>query len=151
MCAASERSPGSRIIESSGPGDTERAGAELAGDLRPGAVVLVAGDLGTGKTTLVRGACRALGVTGPITSPTFTIGNLYESAVGAVAHLDLYRLAGLDREDPDLLGDYLGPGRIAFIEWPDRAAAELACPTRSITLSHRGGDRRLIEVTEGSR
>ena len=82
--------------------------------------MLVAGELGAGKTTFVRGACRALGVTGPVTSPTFTIGQRYPAAGrGVVAHLDLYRLGSLADEDPDLLADYLGPETIAFVEWPD--------------------------------
>ena len=62
--------------------------------LAPGDVVLVSGELGAGKTTFVRGALRALGVTEPVTSPTFVVGHLYEGAAGALAHLDLYRLAG---------------------------------------------------------
>src|SRR4051812_25541052 len=93
-------------LETSSATETEAAGAELAGRLEPGDVVLVRGELGSGKTTFVRGACRALGVEGPITSPTFTIGHLYEGRVG-VAHLDLFRLDSLAGEDPALLGDYL--------------------------------------------
>src|SRR6478609_338527 len=83
--------------------ETEQRGAELAASLRPGDVVLVSGDLGAGKTTFVRGALRALGVTEPVTSPTFVIGQRYDGAAGPVAHLDLYRLHGLGDEDPGLL------------------------------------------------
>src|SRR5436305_13498177 len=93
---------------SSGPGETEALGAELARRLRPGEVVLVEGDLGAGKTTFVRGACRALGVSVPVRSPTFSIGHRYPGSV-PVAHVDLFRIADLHDEDPDLLGDYLGP------------------------------------------
>ena len=89
-------------------------------------MVLVGGELGSGKTTLVRGAARALGVTDPVTSPTFSIGHRYRAAQITVSHLDLYRLAGLEHEDPALLADYLGPGRIAFVEWPSHAEAELS-------------------------
>ena len=64
------------VKQSNGPADTEAAGAELAKSLTPGDLVLVSGELGSGKTTFVRGACRALGVEGPMTSPTFTIGHL---------------------------------------------------------------------------
>ena len=63
-----------------------------------------------------------------------------------VSHLDLYRLAGLEHEDPALLADYLGPGRIAFVEWPQERAGELAGARLRVTLSHGGGDRRRIEV-----
>ena len=79
--------------------------------------MLVSGELGSGKTTFVRGACRALGVDGPVTSPTFTIGQLLGGSP-EVAHLDLYRLESLAGEDPALLDDYLTPERIAFVEWP---------------------------------
>ncbi len=92
--------------ETASPEETERAGAALAATLAPGDVVLVSGELGAGKTTFVRGAARALGVTEPVTSPTFVVGHLYEPGV---AHLDLYRLAGLDDEDPGLLDPYFGP------------------------------------------
>jgi tRNA threonylcarbamoyladenosine biosynthesis protein TsaE len=137
-----------RSVETTGPAETESLGAELAGALRDGDVVLVRGELGAGKTTLVRGAARALGVGDPVTSPTFSIGHRYAGAGVTVSHLDLYRLAGLEREDPDLLADYLGPGRIAFVEWPQDAHADLAGARVRVTLSHGGGDRRRIDVEE---
>jgi tRNA threonylcarbamoyladenosine biosynthesis protein TsaE len=137
-----------RSIETTGPEETESLGAELAGALRDGDVVLVRGELGTGKTTLVRGAARALGVGDPVTSPTFAIGHRYKAPELVVTHLDLFRLAGLEREDPGLLADYVGPGRIAFVEWPEDSSRELSAARWSVTLSHRGGDRRRIEVGE---
>jgi tRNA threonylcarbamoyladenosine biosynthesis protein TsaE len=137
-----------RIIETSDPGQTEALGAELAAGLRTGDVVLVCGELGAGKTTLVRGAARALGVTDPVTSPTFSIGHRYVGRELTVSHLDLYRLGELEREDPGLLADYLGSGRIAFVEWPKDDSDELADARIRVTLSHGGGDRRLIEVGE---
>src|ERR1700716_2473563 len=97
--------------------ETEALGAELAETLRPGDVVLVEGELGTGKTTFVRGACRALGAGSEITSPTFTIGQRYAAEV-PISHIDLFRLRDLREEDPALLDDYLGSDAIAFIEWP---------------------------------
>ena len=126
---------------------TEALGAALAVDLRPGDVVLVAGDLGAGKTTFVRGAARALGVEEPVTSPTFTIGARYHGRV-PVAHLDLFRLGGdLEGEDPGLLEDYLTFDAIAFVEWPDAAAPELAGRRlRRVRLAHAGGDARTVEV-----
>jgi tRNA threonylcarbamoyladenosine biosynthesis protein TsaE len=135
-----------RVVETSDPAGTESLGAELAADLRDGDVVLVGGELGSGKTTLVRGAARALGVTDPVTSPTFSIGHRYRAPQVTVSHLDLYRLAGLEQEDPALLADYLGPGRIAFVEWPSYADGELSRARVRVTLSHRGGDRRRIEL-----
>jgi tRNA threonylcarbamoyladenosine biosynthesis protein TsaE len=135
-----------RIVETSDPAGTESLGAELAAVLRDGDVVLVRGELGAGKTTLVRGAARALGVTDPVTSPTFAIGHRYRASLVTVSHLDLYRLTGLEHEDPSLLADYLGPGRIAFVEWPSHADGEFSDARLLVTLSHRGGDRRRIEL-----
>jgi tRNA threonylcarbamoyladenosine biosynthesis protein TsaE len=132
-------------LESEGPGDTEAAGAELARRLSPGDVVLVSGELGSGKTTFVRGACRALGVEAPVTSPTFTIGQLLPGRA-EVAHIDLYRLESLAGEDPALLDDYLTPERIAFVEWPDAAAPALERVAARVHLEHLGGDRRRITV-----
>lgn len=126
---------------------TEALGARLAEGLAPGDVVVVIGDLGAGKTTLIRGACRALGVTSPVTSPTFTIGQRYGGGRAPVAHLDLYRLEGLGDEDPALLDDYLTPDAIAFVEWPALAEPQLAGRrTLAVRLEHRGGDRREVEI-----
>jgi tRNA threonylcarbamoyladenosine biosynthesis protein TsaE len=135
-----------RSVETSDPSETEALGAELAAGLREGDVVLVQGELGSGKTTLVRGAARALGVSDAVTSPTFSIGHRYRAANVTVSHLDLYRLGGLEHEDPALLDDYLGPGRIAFVEWPTEEGTALPHARMRVTLTHRGGDRRLVEV-----
>jgi tRNA threonylcarbamoyladenosine biosynthesis protein TsaE len=137
-----------RIIETSDPAETESLGAELAAGLTGGDVVLVRGELGSGKTTLVRGAARALGVTDPVTSPSFSIGHRYRAHDVTVSHLDLYRLAGLEHEDPELLSDYLGPDRIAFVEWPQDAEDELQNSRLQVSLAHRGADRRRIEVVD---
>jgi tRNA threonylcarbamoyladenosine biosynthesis protein TsaE len=132
------------IRQTDGPQGTEAAGAQLAAELSPGDVVLVSGDLGAGKTTFVRGAARALGVTEPVVSPTFTIGRRYGGRV-RVSHIDLYRLDGLGEEDPALLADYLTADAVAFVEWPERAEGELSATVR-VRLRHLGGDRREIEV-----
>jgi tRNA threonylcarbamoyladenosine biosynthesis protein TsaE len=133
-------------FESSGPADTEDVGAQLAAGLAPGDVVLVSGEVGSGKTTLVRGACRALGVDAAIVSPTFTIGRRYDEGHVPVSHLDLYRLAGLEHEDPALLADYVAPDRVAFVEWPEHAETGIAGVTLRVALAHAGGDHRVIEV-----
>ncbi len=121
----------------------------MAAELSPGDVVLIEGELGAGKTTLVRGACRALGVSGPVTSPTFTIGQRYQAPV-PVAHIDLYRVADLAEEDPDLLADYLRPDTIAFVEWPqggETTVAGFARVAARVRLEHAGGENRLVSVT----
>ena len=132
-------------IDTASARETEEVGAEVAGRLQPGDVVLVTGELGTGKTTFVRGACRALGVEGPITSPTFTIGHVLEGRV-PVAHLDLYRLGSLAGEDPALLEDYLTGARVGFVEWPGAAGDALQDAAARVHLEHLGGDRRRITV-----
>jgi tRNA threonylcarbamoyladenosine biosynthesis protein TsaE len=140
-----------RSLKTSTPAETESLGAELAGRLADGDVVLVRGELGAGKTTLVRGAARALGVQGPVTSPTFSIGHRYRGAALTVSHLDLFRLGALEQEDPDLLEDYIGAGMVAFVEWPHAAAPELAAARFDVELSHAGGDRREIVIAELAR
>ncbi|MEA2441449.1 MAG: tRNA threonylcarbamoyladenosine biosynthesis protein TsaE [Thermoleophilaceae bacterium] len=134
--------------ETHSPAETEAAGADLAKRLAPGDVVLVSGELGAGKTTFVRGACRALGVAGVVTSPTYTIGQVYTAAAGReIAHLDLYRLVSLQGEDPALLDDYLTSERIAFVEWPAAGEAGIERVAARVRIAHAGGDRRMIEVT----
>jgi len=141
------------ITETRSPRETECLGAELAATLVAGDVVLIVGEMGAGKTTFVRGAARELGVTTPVTSPTFTIGQRYAVDTGgpvrAVSHIDLYRVGSLAGEDPDLLADYIGPDTISFVEWPDGAEheiAELAHIARRVRLSHAGDDVRAVEV-----
>jgi tRNA threonylcarbamoyladenosine biosynthesis protein TsaE len=134
------------VVESADPRETEAAGASLARRLAPGDVVLVSGELGAGKTTFVRGACRELGVSEPVTSPTFTIGTLLAGRDLQVAHLDLYRLDPLEGEQPGLLDDYLTSERIAFVEWPEPAETTPLPVAARVRLEHLGGDRRRITV-----
>jgi tRNA threonylcarbamoyladenosine biosynthesis protein TsaE len=137
-----------RIVETSDSAQTEALGAELAAALKPGDIVLVRGELGAGKTTLVRGAAKALGVGDVVTSPTFSIAHRYHGSDVTVSHLDLYRLGALGQEEPELLEDYLTPDSIAFVEWPKEAAPELRDACLLVTLTHEGADRRRIEVQE---
>jgi tRNA threonylcarbamoyladenosine biosynthesis protein TsaE len=140
-------------VRAASASQTEELGARLAAELRPGDVVLIDGELGAGKTTFVRGACRALGVTVPVTSPTFTIGQRYAGAI-PVSHLDLFRVYSLDEEEPELLAGYLEPEAIAFIEWsPDRLWDRDDIPriTRRVSIEHAGGDQRLIEIAAVAR
>ena len=130
--------------ESSSPEETERIAAKVAADLRPGDVVTVSGELGSGKTTFVRGACRALGVEGPVTSPTFTVGHRYRGHVD-VSHLDLYRFEGVSPAEWGDLEPYFD-GAVCFVEWPEAAGDGLPDPRFRVRLSHAGEDRRLIAV-----
>jgi tRNA threonylcarbamoyladenosine biosynthesis protein TsaE len=134
------------VLDSASAEETEALGARIAERLGPGDVVLLSGDLGAGKTTLIRGACRALGVTAPVTSPTFTIGQRYDGGRVPVSHLDLYRLESLEDEDPALLDDYLRPDAVAFVEWPGAGEGWLGLPALEVRLAHLDEHRRRIEV-----
>jgi tRNA threonylcarbamoyladenosine biosynthesis protein TsaE len=128
-------------ITSSSPEETEAVGGRLARLLRPGDVVTVSGELGSGKTTFVRGACRALGVTQPVTSPTFTVGHRYDG----VAHLDLYRFAGVTAAEWGDLEPYFD-GTIAFVEWPEAGEDALPAPRVRVRLRHIDEQQRMIEL-----
>lgn len=125
--------------------ETEAIAALLAPRLAVGDVVTVSGELGSGKTTFVRGACRALGVTAPVTSPTFTIGHRYRGEPD-VSHLDLYRFTGLSAAEWGDLEPYFDDA-IAFVEWPEAGAGALPEPRLQVRLEHAGGDRRVVTLT----
>jgi tRNA threonylcarbamoyladenosine biosynthesis protein TsaE len=122
--------------------ETERVAAALAGRLRPGDVVAVSGELGSGKTTFVRGACRALGVTAPVTSPTFTIGHRYRGRPD-VSHLDLFQLTGVSPAEWGDLEPYFEDA-IVFVEWPEAGEGVLPAARVTVRLEHAGGDRRRV-------
>lgn len=136
-------------LRSSSPEETERIAAALAGELELGDVVTVAGDLGTGKTTFVRGACRALGVTVPVTSPTYTIGNRYGGRV-QVSHLDLYRFASMSEAEWGDLESYFEEA-VVFVEWPEAGMQFLPAPRAEIRLQHAGETLRLIRLSSAEK
>jgi tRNA threonylcarbamoyladenosine biosynthesis protein TsaE len=123
--------------------ETEEVASRLAARLRPGDVVTVSGELGTGKTTFVRGACRAFGITAPVTSPTFTIGHRYAGRVD-VSHLDLFRFTGLSPAEWGDLEPYFDDA-IVFVEWPEAGVGALPEARVAVRLEHGGGDRRALE------
>ncbi len=133
-------------VESSSPEQTEEVGARLADGLAPGDVVTVSGELGTGKTTLVRGACRALGVEGPVTSPTYTIGHRYPGRT-PVSHLDLFRFAGVSAAEWGDLEPYFQDA-VCFVEWPEAGEGVLPSPRLQVVLTHAGEHQRRITVTK---
>jgi tRNA threonylcarbamoyladenosine biosynthesis protein TsaE len=132
-------------LASASANETEGIAAALAERLAAGDVVTVSGELGSGKTTFVRGACRALGVTAPVTSPTFTIGHRYSGDVD-VSHLDLYRFAGVSAAEWGDLEPYFEDA-IVFVEWPEAGAGAIPPPRVAVTLAHGGGDRRRVVLT----
>jgi tRNA threonylcarbamoyladenosine biosynthesis protein TsaE len=107
-------------------------------------VVTVSGELGAGKTTFVRGACRALGVAQPVTSPTYTVGHRYEGRV-PVSHLDLYRFQALSDADWGALEPYFDDA-VVFVEWPEAAGDALPGPRVRVRLGHVDEKRRLIAL-----
>ena len=134
-------------LVSSSPEETERIAARVARALSIGDVVTVSGELGSGKTTFVRGACRALGVTARVTSPTFTVGHRYKGKYD-VSHLDLYRFQGLSPAEWGDLEPYFD-NAICFVEWPEAGAAALPPARLSVALRHANGARRLVTLESG--
>jgi tRNA threonylcarbamoyladenosine biosynthesis protein TsaE len=131
-------------IGSSSAEETEAVAARLAGGLRRGDVITVSGELGSGKTTFVRGACRALGIETPVTSPTFTVGHRYPASPD-VSHLDLFRFSGLSPAEWGDLEPYFEDA-ICFVEWPEAAAGALPPVRVAVRLSHVDRERRTIEL-----
>ena len=134
------------------PEETEALAAQLAGRLAVGDVVTVAGELGSGKTTFVRGACGALGVRERVTSPTYTIGHRYHGEGVEVSHLDLYRFQGVSPAQGLSAAEWgdLEPyfeGAIAFVEWPEAGEGVLPPPRYVVRLRHAGGGRA-VEIEE---
>lgn len=133
--------------------ETWRVAAEVAQSLAPGAVVALHGDLGAGKTTFVQGLAFALGVTRPVTSPTFTVSTEYRTGAFLFVHMDLYRLFGPD----DLLTigypEYLETGAVVAVEWPERAGDLIPADAWHVRFSLTDEpETRLIEIcrTDGA-
>jgi len=136
-------------LESASPEETERIAARLAAGLGAGDVILVQGELGSGKTTFVRWAARALGVEGPVTSPTYTIGHRYTGRVD-VSHLDLYRFEGMSHAEWGDLEEYF-ENAVVFVEWPQAGAGFLPPERARVSLQHLGETRRLIVLTSNEK
>jgi len=132
-------------VRSASPAETEAVGVVLARELQAGDVVTVSGELGSGKTTFVRGACRALGVTVPVTSPTFTVGHRYPADPVDVSHLDLYRFQGFSAAEWGDLEPYFQDA-ICFVEWPEAAADALPPVRVKVRFSHVDATRRLLAL-----
>ncbi len=130
--------------------DMIKLGEAWAHAINPGSVLFLCGELGAGKTTLVRGVLAGLGYKAPVTSPTFTLVEHYDLGQGPIYHLDLYRLR--DQEELESVGirDMLSPDAICFIEWPDRAAGLLPAPHYRVDIRYQGNGRR-VELTHDDR
>jgi tRNA threonylcarbamoyladenosine biosynthesis protein TsaE len=123
--------------------------ARVAGCLEPGDVVVLGGEVGSGKTTFVRAAALALGVEERVTSPTYQIARGYEGIADGrrvtVNHLDLYRLESLEDRDVLELDDYLDPGAITFVEWAEPALGLIENPTL-VLISHQTPTMRRVSL-----
>ena len=126
--------------------ETRALGERLAGQLRPGDVVLLEGELGAGKSELARGIARGLGVTETVTSPSFTILNVYESGRCPLYHFDWYRLESADELYEMGLDEYLGGDGIAVVEWPGRCPEAVPENALRIRLEQAGENERKIEI-----
>ena len=133
--------------ETRSPKETEALAAALAGRLIVGDVVTVAGELGSGKTTFVRGACEALGVRERVTSPTYTIGHRYHGDVAEVSHLDLYRFQGVSAAEWGDLEPYFDDA-ISFVEWPEAGVGVLPPARFAVRLRHASGASRMVSIDE---
>jgi tRNA threonylcarbamoyladenosine biosynthesis protein TsaE len=110
--------------------------------------VTVSGELGSGKTTFVRGACRALGVKSPVTSPTFTIGHRYRGRVD-VSHLDLFRFQGVSAAEWGDLEPYFDDA-VVFVEWPEAGKGVLPPPRVEVRLEHGAEGHRLVTIEDNA-
>ena len=134
---------------------TERAGAALAGALAGGMVIALHGDLGSGKTTLVRGCLRALGWAGPVKSPSYPLVEHYPLSSLYFYHFDFYRFADPSEWETAGLADYFGPHAVCLVEWPERVAGRLPMPDLALTIRYpvdislSGRELALTSHTEG--
>ncbi len=137
-----------RATTSEGPEQTASLAGELATRVGVGDVILLEGDLGAGKTTFARALCAALGVQGPVTSPTFGVAHRYDAGLGLIAHLDLHRLGEVGLLDRELIDDELDAADLAIVEWPSGAPGLEDEATWRVSLAHAGGDRREIAIEQ---
>jgi tRNA threonylcarbamoyladenosine biosynthesis protein TsaE len=126
---------------------TARLGAALATGTQPGRVLHLCGDLGAGKTTLVRGLLRALGIQGPVKSPTYTWVEPYTASRLDLYHFDFYRFTDRTEWLTSGLRDYFRPDACCIVEWPEKAGPLLPAPDATVSLSHDGEARRATLVS----
>ena len=126
--------------------ETRKLGERLAKQLKAGDVVLLEGELGAGKSELARGVARGLGVQETVTSPSFTILNVYESGCTPLYHFDWYRLESEEELYELGMDEYLGGEGIALVEWPDRCPDAVPADCLRIRIAAEGENTRRIEA-----
>lgn len=138
-------------FESHSPQETEALGQRLAAELRPGQVIALRGDLGAGKTAFTRGLARGLGITDPVTSPTYTIVNEYPQGRIPLFHFDMYRLTGPDDLFDIGWEDYLDRGGVCVVEWSENVAEALENPVTVTIRKVAGREEERIIIVEGGK
>lgn len=141
-----ERTGGELTVTSFSPEQTAAMGAAIGGRLHPNDVVLLFGDLGAGKTTLVQGIAGALGAREPVTSPTFTLIHEYHGHESLLVHVDPYRLAGAEEVEGLGFLDYLGQGNIIAVEWAERLGDLAPADALAVKIEQTGEDERRITL-----
>lgn len=136
-----------QTLQIAGPEEMLALGERLAAGLRHGQLVFLYGDLGSGKTTLVRGILRGLGYPGPVKSPTYTLVESYESLSLPVSHFDLYRLDDPRELEALAIRDQLDGQRICLVEWPERGAGVLPPADCRIFIVFAGPNERSVSLS----
>ena len=126
--------------------ETIRIGSDLSTILSAGMVILLSGELGAGKTVFAQGVAKGLGVTAPVTSPTYTLVSEYEGESIPFYHMDLYRLGGIDPFEELGAEEYVHSDGVTAIEWPEQVRSRWHGDCLRVSLEHLGGDKRKIEM-----
>ena len=142
---------GEMLTVTNSASETRALGERLAAGLRPGDTVILEGELGAGKSELARGIARGLGVTETVTSPSFTILNVYESGRCPLYHFDWYRLESEEELYELGMDEYLGGDGIAVVEWAERCPDAVPEDCIRIRLEATGEETRRITVNDGRR
>lgn len=140
-----------QIIETFSPEETFRLGQELAAKAHPGELCTLVGDLGTGKTVLTQGIAKGLGIEGPVSSPTFTIVQVYEEGRMPFYHFDVYRISDISEMDEIGYEDYIYGDGVSLIEWADLTPEVLPEHYMEVRIEkdlEQGFDYRRISICE---
>ena len=132
---------------SNSPEDTARIAAEIATQLRAGDIILYEGDMGAGKTTFTKGLAAALGITDPVTSPTFALVNEYRGDRLSLIHFDMYRINSADDLETTGFFDYMDEDTVLAVEWSENIAEELPEDALRIDIQRIDEDSREISIT----
>ena len=135
------------MMKTHSPAETRALGRQLAGHLHPGDVLLLWGDLGAGKSELTRGIAEGLGVASTVTSPSFTILNVYDDGCIPLYHFDWYRLESADELYEMGMDEYLGGDGVAVVEWPSQCPEAIPETHLAIRLAPVGDNEREITLT----